>query len=192
MKNATIKKALALLAMAVIGGLTQGQSCGKKDDNGQSFRQIERLARPAVNEGLVISNDNLNAWNNIPPSQDLGPQGTAVVNEVVAVLGALGNSSARIGDIATAFLPDVMRIDTSIASPGGAYANGAIPVGSLGVVRPVAGRKLTDDVIDITLSVLTGGAITTDNVSYAGVVGNEAQPGHKPVLAAFPFLAAPN
>jgi hypothetical protein len=192
--NLKYGKFLALAAMVAIGGLTQGQACGKKDDDGESFRQIERLGRPAVNEGLVISNDNLNAWNSIPPSQDLGPQGSGVVGEVVAVLGALGNSSTRIGDIATAFLPDVMRVDTSIVS---GYASGAIAVGSSGVVRPVGGRLITDDVIDITLSVLTrnvtdtGPIFTTDNVSYAGA-GQPAQPGHSALLATFPFLAAPN
>ena len=183
-------KHLYLLGIVIVGAMSQGQSCGKKedDDTPETWRQVERLARPAVNEGLVISNTNLNAWNSIAPSQDLGPDGTAVVNEVVAVLTALGNSPARIGDIATAFLPDVMRIDTTIVS---GYASGAIPVGALGVVRPVGGRLITDDVIDITLSVLTNGGFTTDNVSYLGAA-QPAQPGHQAVLAGFPYLALPN
>ena len=113
-----------------------------------------------------------------------------------------GLTLSVLNDIAAAFLPDVLRIDTSIASPVGtvAYSNAAVPVGALGVVRPIAGRKLEDDVIDITLSVLTNGGITTDNVSYAGVPGNAAQPGHKKLLgqaaaggtATFPYLADPN
>ena len=50
---------------------------------------------------------------------------------------------------------------------------------------------LKDDVIDITLSVLSDGAITSDNVSYEGEPGNPAQ-GHQPLESAFPYLALPN
>ncbi|WP_199322807.1 MULTISPECIES: DUF4331 family protein [Calothrix] len=57
-------------------------------------------------------------------------------------------------------------------------------------VAPSPG-KITDDVIDITLSVLTNGAVTTDNVSYEGTPGNPSQ-GHKPLEQQFPYLALPN
>jgi hypothetical protein len=125
-----------------------------------------------------------------------------VVAEAAQTLTAFGNSPQRVSDIASAFLPDVLRIDTTVASPvgTGAYASGAVPVGALGVVMPAGGRKIEDDVIDITLSVLTNGAITTDNVAFAGVAGNAAQPGHQMLhgqaayggAATFPFLAKPN
>ncbi len=72
----------------------------------------------------------------------------------------MGNSEERANSLIGAFLPDVMRIDTSGAS---GYAKDLNAKGS-----PVRGRMLGDDVIDITLSVLTDGAIATDNVSYAG------------------------
>jgi hypothetical protein len=199
--NSTYRLALAAIAVAVV--MPAGK-CSDSDDDAplQTWVQVERLGRPAVNEGLILTNDFLNAFNSIPPSADLSPAASAVVNEAVGTLTALGNSAQRTNDIASAFLPDVMRIDTTLACPvgTGAYANGAQAVGALGVVRPVGGRKLEDDVIDITLSVLTNGGVTTDNVGYSGAGGNAAQPGHKllsgqgaPLGAAtFPFLAAPN
>jgi hypothetical protein len=76
-----------------------------------------------------------------------------------------------------------MRIDTTIAS---GYGNAVNNRGAL-----IAGRKLTDDVIDISLPVLTNGAVTTDNVSYEGTPGNPAQ-GHDPIEPNFPYLALPN
>ena len=76
-----------------------------------------------------------------------------------------------------------MRIDTT--GPSG-YANDLNAKGS-----PVRGRLLEDDVVDITLSVLTDGAITSDNVSYEGTPGNPAQ-GHQPLDANFPYLAPAN
>ncbi len=191
-----------VLAAIAIAAVIPAAKCRKSSDDGvvTTYVQVERLARPAVNEGLVLTNTNLNAWNSIPPSADAGS--TSVVNEVVGTLTALGNSPTRIGDIATAFLPDVLRVNTTLACATGtaAYPNGAQAVGALGVVRPVGGRKLEDDVIDVTLSVLTNGGVTADNVGYTGVGGNEAQPGHKllngqgaPLGAStFPFLATPN
>lgn len=200
--NLWTRMALGLAAAALV------PACSKSDDGGPglTYKQVERLARPAVNEGLIVTNDFLNAFNSIPPSVDLTPPASAVVAEAAATLTAFGNSGTRVNDIAGAFLPDVMRIDTTIATgvAAGAYANGAVPVGALGVVMPVGGRKIEDDVIDITLSVLTNGAITTDNVSYGGAAGNEAQPGHKKLHgqgagpwvagqpATFPYLAPPN
>ena len=193
-----IRIALIVVAAAAI------PACGGSNDApmGTTYKQIERLGRPAVNEGLIVTNDFLNAFNSIPPTADLTPGAAPVVAEAAATLTAFGNSTQRVTDIATAFLPDVLRIDTTVASPvgSGAYASGAVPVGALGVVMPAGGRKIEDDVIDITLSVLTAGAITADNVSYAGVAGNEAQPGHQKLhgqgafngAATFPFLAKPN
>jgi hypothetical protein len=148
-----------------------------------TFKQFERLGRPAVNEGLIFTNNFLAAFNQIPPSQDLSPAAAPVRAEALKTLKALGNSEARSLALANAFLPDVMRIDTN--GPSG-YANALNAKGS-----PIRGRKLLDDVVDITFSVLTNGAVTTDNVSYKGTPGNPAQ-GHDPLVYNFPYLALPN
>ncbi|MUL37846.1 hypothetical protein BWI75_16310 [Gloeocapsopsis sp. AAB1 = 1H9] len=159
------------------------QTIAVKDPVTDRFQQFERLARPVINEGLVVTNAFLNAFNMIPPTADLSAAAAPVRAEAKRTLLALGNSNTRADALLNAFLPDVMRIDTTIPS---GYANALNTQGS-----PIAGRKLTDDVIDITLSVLTNGAITTDNVSYAGTPSNPAQ-GHKPLQTGFPYLALPN
>jgi len=105
-----------------------------------------------------------------------------IVAEAAAFLSALGNDAARVGVLLNAFLADVNRIDTN--NPSG-YAAAVNTKGS-----PVRGRKLRDDVIDITLTVLTNGAVTSDNVSYNGP--NLGGSRHKALLKGFPFLAAPN
>ncbi len=76
-----------------------------------------------------------------------------------------------------------MRIDTTAESGYGKALN---TQGS-----PIRGRLLKDDVIDTTLSVLTNGAVTSDNVSYEGTPGNPSQ-GHAPLLKRFPYLAKAN
>jgi Domain of unknown function (DUF4331) len=147
------------------------------------YQQVERLGRPGINEGLITSNNLLNIFNSVPPTVDLTPAAAPVGAEATQTLKALGNSDARTTALLTAFLPDVMRIDTSGSS---GYANALNTKGS-----PIRGRLLKDDVIDITLSVLTNDAIKTDNVSYEGTPGNPSQ-GHKPLEASFPYLALPN
>lgn len=167
------------------------------------YEQIERLARPAVNEGLISTNANLNAFNSIPPSFDLmlsNPAILAVVSEAgatltaVANLGIVSDPDDHVQRIVNGFLPDVLRIDTSVAISGSAY-NGAVgiiadPESDPNQDAPIlaGGRKLTDDVIDITLSYLAAGdptgAAVGDGVSYS--------PDHDAVLSSFPFVPDPN
>jgi Domain of unknown function (DUF4331) len=147
------------------------------------YQQVERLGRPGINEGLITSNNLLNIFNSVPPTADLSPAAGPIGAEAARTLKALGNNDDRTKALLQAFLPDVMRIDTTGDS---GYANALNGKGS-----PIRGRMLKDDVIDITLSVLSNGAIKSDNVSYDGPGDNAAQ-GHKPLEANFPYLALPN
>jgi len=199
--------ALALAAAAVI------PACGGSNSApaGTNYVQVERLGRPAINEGLFVTNDFLNAVNSISPSQDGGALVGPVFAEAAATLGALANIGTAFAatppaatDVVAALIPDVMRIDTTIASPVGvaAYANGAVAVGT--TVRPIAGRKLEDDVVDITYQVLTGVSGLGDGVPYtrpaSGPGSTNPAIGHKMLhgqsaangTATFPFLAAPH
>ncbi len=154
-----------------------------KDPHTGKYNQVERLARPAVNEGLIVTNDYLNAFNSIPPTADLSSAAAPVGAEAKKTLKALGNDDKRADALLKAFLPDVMRIDTTQHS---GYLNATNTIGS-----PITGRLLMDDVISQTLTVLTNGAITTENVTYNGVPGNPSQ-GHHPLVSNFPYLALPN
>lgn len=154
-------------------------------------KQIERLARPAINEGLVLTNDFLNALNSVGPDFEAaalaGKKPAAdiaapIVAEIKKVLMAVGNDDKRATALILAFLPDVMRIDTT--GPSG-YANALNAKGS-----PIRGRKILDDVIDVTLTVVTNGGIKSDNVSYTGP--NAGGTGHKTLLDSFPYLSEPN
>ncbi|UNU23825.1 DUF4331 domain-containing protein [Microcoleus vaginatus] len=155
-------------------------------DGAGGFKQFERLARPAINEGLIVSPAYLEAFNNIPPRLDLSAAAAPVRQEAVATLNAVdlldGRDNVDPNAIAGAFLPDVMRIDTTKTS---GYASATNAQGSL-----IGGRMLMDDVIDITLGALVGSPVG-DNVSYNGTPGNPAQ-GHKPLEPSFPYLALPN
>jgi hypothetical protein len=150
------------------------------------FKQLDRVARPAINEGLVITPSLMEAFNSISPKLDLSAAAAPVRQEAVATLKALdlldGKQNVDPNAIAKAFLPDVMRIDTTKTS---GYASATNAQGSL-----IGGRLLLDNVIDITLGALVGSPVT-ENVTYNGTPGNPAQ-GHKPLEPNFPYLALPN
>ncbi len=157
-----------------------------------TVNQVDRLAQPAINEGLVYTNDYLNTLNAVTPKFEAdvlaGKQPAAglaapIVAEITKTLKAFGNSDARATALITALLPDVMRIDTS--QPSG-YAKKQNTL-----LRPITGRLLKDDVIDITLQLVTNNPSASDNVSYDGTPGNPAQ-GHHPLSPSFPYLAPAN
>lgn len=194
-----------------------------------SFRQVERLARPAINEGLVLSNDSLNAFNAIAPHLDLSKGATPVLSEAGAVLTAVfkyaagagvGLNPAPVADVVAGFLPDVMRVDSSkkVEIGSWAYNSDAVLVKDTKAAMLTGGRKIEDDVMDITLSYLINGnpfcgpnkpCDIQDGVSYAGgtklcseagLGSNPSNPGHKCLTgqevrdggAEFPYLASPN
>jgi Domain of unknown function (DUF4331) len=154
-----------------------------RDPGTGKYQQVERLGRPGINEGLITSNNLLGIFNSVPPTADLSPAAAPIGAEATKTLKALGNNDERAKALLTAFLPDVMRIDTT--APSG-FANALNAKGS-----PIRGRLFKDDTIDTVLTVLTNGAVKSDNVSYEGTPGNPAQ-GHRPLLTSFPYLALPN
>lgn len=206
-------KKLSALSLSVLLLGTLAVSCGSDDDDddnsggiqeettgplGPGALQIERLARPAINEGLIISNDNLNAFNMVPPSADLSDAAAAVRAEAATVIDAAdmidGKDDTTVEMVATAFLPDVMRIDTRVDIAPGKTAYNADVSGDKGILT--GGRKIEDDVIDITLSFLVAadptGESVKDNVAYWDVhrklYGQSSRGGR----AKFPFLARPH
>lgn len=253
MKHLNIEKiVISLIALLVMVGCeekSQDISGNVPTDNtptvvaspvSTTYVQIERLARPAINEGLIITNDFLNAFNSIPPSADFSPAAGPVREEALAVLGAVRqyalDTNVALGlnpplappeslDVALGFLPDVMRIDTrnDVDIDKWAYNSDFVILdGTTAAAMLTGGRKIEDDVIDITLSYLIAGSTCTtagdcpivDGVYYDGRVGNDggtdcasagqgtnvAAPGHKCLegqsnrkgSARFPFLASPN
>lgn len=138
--------------------------------------QVEFLARPGIGEGLLYSNDLLNFYNSLRPRDVAAvlsaPTGTAadLLNQATGVLVALdeldGDTTNGLSptQIAGAFLPDVMRIDTTLTFT--TDATPSYPTFNSSSSTLVGGRKITDDVIDITLGVLTDNFVTSDGVPY--------------------------
>ncbi len=81
----------------------------------------------------------------------------------MATLESFGYSSTDATNIAEILLPDILTYDYSSAA---GFLNG---------------RKLTDDVIDIELALVTNGQVTTDMVGP-----------HTDLLSEFPYVGNPH
>lgn len=211
-------------AIALIAAAAFAVGCGSDDadiinnpNSGVSFRQVEQLARPAINEGFLFTNSFLNTYNAVGPAfiaaalaNPAGPEGQAaapVLAQAQTVIGLIIGVPGQTGAITTtaaavgAFLPDVMRINADLAIP---VATPAYSLANLNTsLSPIAGRKLTDDVVDVTYQALLDAipAAGTDNVPYYAPPGNtNPNIGHNRLngqgadfgTATFPFLAPAN
>src|SRR5204863_27246 len=120
--------------------------------------QIDRMGRPAINT-VFMHGDRKNQFNAGVPADDQRD----FRGDVVDTLRSLGNGQARADALANVLLPDILTYDTS-SSAG--FLNG---------------RRLSDDVIDAELNLITNGAVTTD------CVANDST-----FLNGFPYLGNPN
>jgi uncharacterized protein DUF4331 len=131
--------------------------------NGTLVRD-DRMARAAINTVFNHGSDK-DIFNSIDPSQDLtaltSDGTTTFVQSFASTLAALGGSTS----LATVLLPDVLNYDFTKPTS----------------YKALNGRQLQDDVIDISLSLVTGGHVTTDHVDP-----------HTDYLPRFPYLGTPH
>jgi hypothetical protein len=123
----------------------------------------DRVGRSAINTVFNHGVDK-NIFNGLEPSQDataLTSEGITFVQSFKNTLTALGGSPS----LATVLLPDVLNYDFSKPT---AYGQ-------------LNGRRLQDDVISISLSLVTNGGLTTDNVGP-----------HTDYLDHFPYAGKPH
>ncbi|HEV3276856.1 MAG TPA: DUF4331 domain-containing protein [Terriglobia bacterium] len=149
--------------------------------NARVFSQIQRLGNPLINE-LIIGTGTKDFWSMSQPvndsqfaSYDLDPGFTAIVDSLYSVLvpGALYSPPAPRNDLLplVEYLPpiaatgtpsgpvaDLLRLNTGVAptAPGKASRLGLLAGDGAGFPN---GRRLADDVVDITLRVAVGGVL---------------------------------
>jgi len=132
------------------------------EQNGGLVRD-DRMARAAINTVFNHGQDK-NIFNAIDPSDDL----TASTSEGITFVTSFENTLSAFGGnpkLATVLLPDVLNYDFSKPT---SYA-------------ALNGRHLQDDVIDISLTLVTGGGLKTDNVGP-----------HSDYVSDFPYLGTPH
>jgi len=126
--------------------------------NGNSFFQIDRMGHPFINVAFTKGEDK-DTFNRIEPTRDR----ELFTEKFADMLESFGYDPENAQKTALTLLPDILDYDYSNSK---GYPNG---------------RKLTDDIIDIQLAVLTNGKVTTDKVGH-----------HQDLSSEFPYLGSPH
>lgn len=147
------------------------------------FNQLERLGNPLVAEVLLEMKDH--------GFHDVGTPNTDRQNfkaKVVAfITGVAGRSAATANAIADALLPDMLTLQTDKAASTAGYLSYVLNPNAYG------GRRLADDVVDISAAAVFGPLLDPANVSPGLASDNVPAFGGGPVpTATFPYLATPN
>jgi len=146
-------------SLASVLGLVLLAGCGGSD-NGSSphvYNQVDRLARPAVNEVFATVANNRHATNDTAtPAQD-GQPGFLTDDIQNFMVNVAGRSQATANVVKAVLVPDVMVADLSKTGVPAAYL-GVETGGATG--STFGGRKLTDDVVDISLGVIFGNTVS--------------------------------
>lgn len=164
--------------------------------NAGPWIQVNRMGNPLFNEGFVALKDKDN-YNRMSPTDDTLKFKTYAENPELAVLinAVFGTAIPATGrtDLASIFIPDVLRIQTD-AGPvplagqsgfsrlsfiGGDLTNG-VPSGFPN------GRRLGDDVVDIALTALSAGTIP------GGLLGDNVNSNDQVYHQVFPYSATPH
>jgi len=122
--------------------------------------QVDQMGRPAINTVFNHGNDKV-TFNGTQPHDQRG----LFLASFVATLESFGYDSTAATNIGDILLPDVLTYDDS---------------SSAGFL---SGRKLTDDVIDIELNLVSKGAVTTDMVGAHSDYLRLPLSGHSPLGA---------
>ncbi len=160
-----------------INAVTQRRRTQKVEDNGEvkgsgDWVTIDRDGNPLVNNGLIPA-PRKNEYNTASTEDDAKGVFQA---DIVKSLKGLGTDDAHIAMLAKVAVEkgDILRLDLSVPNKGPQGGNN--PNGGFG---KMGGRRLQDDVVDGTFTIINNGVSMSDKVN-----GNQV-----PFRNTFPFVA---
>jgi Domain of unknown function (DUF4331) len=124
-----------------------------------SLVQSDRVGRPAIDFVFNANDDDKRVWNQQAPKDDT----KGFQSKFAGVFEQAGHPRDEAEQLAAQLLPDILTYDYT---SGAGYLNG---------------RKLTDDVINMGLAMLTGGKVPHDGLRP-----------HGDLLPDFPYLGGPH
>lgn len=158
-------------------------SCNKDDnppadtfDTSGTFTQNDQMARPAINT-VFVGSARKNEFNTTVPSA----MNAAFNTQFQSVLTGFGYTTNILGldkpTFAGVLVSDVLNVKTSGVTT---FYDGT---------NVLTGRALSDDVIDVELTLIFGGATGASN---PGLTKDNVNANDKTFLATFPYLATPH
>jgi uncharacterized protein DUF4331 len=189
---APVTRRLALTS-AVLAVSLAAAACS--DDNTgpgttRMYNQVQRLGNPLVSEVLLAKRSHP-THGSIGPQDDAVLVGPEILSFVTGPGSVAGRSAAYANTLGSVLLPDMLVVQTDKDPSTASWLN---VVDLPPLANGWGGRKLQDDVVDLALLAVFGDpfgadpagaagkeALTTDNVAF-----------DSPIIATFPYLAAPN
>lgn len=184
------RSALATLGMAA---LAFGAACGSDDnstgivtptDAVKTYNQVQRLGNPLVSEVLLLKRDH-QFHGSTNPSDD-------VANFSAPVKGFIAqfrpNATAVQNAIAGTLLPDVLQVQTDQDPTKAGYLGYVLN----GTGKAYGGRKLSDDVVDISLSAVFSDLLDPTQAvckPFTLPLCTDNVPSHGGFTTTFPYLA---
>jgi len=169
-----ISIAIAALVVMTTTGCDKDDDMDNFDTSG-TYTQNDQMARPAINT-VFVNSARKNEFNTTVPSAmnaAFNAQFQSVLTGFNYTTNILGlNKAAFAGVLVT----DVLNVKTNGTTT---FYDGT---------NVLTGRALADDVIDVELTLIFGGAAGTSN---PGLTKDNVNGNDKAFLAAFPYLAAP-
>jgi hypothetical protein len=167
---------LAACEKDINGGNEDASKAGGVPPQKEVYVQGDQMARPAINT-VFVGSSRKDEFNTTAPSAMDAAFKTDFVNKLTAfgyttnILGLDKNTFASV------LVTDVLNASTSGVT---SFYNGT---------QVLTGRALADDVIDIELTLIFGGAT---GVSNPGLTSDHVNGNDKSFLAFFPYMAAPH
>ncbi|MBS1872737.1 MAG: DUF4331 domain-containing protein [Acidobacteria bacterium] len=155
--------------------------------------QIDRVGNPLTVEALIPL-PMKDYWNRSQPVDD--KQFAAFIGDPFFASGVLNGvfglkvPPAPRNDLLGVFVPDITRIDLTIAPVPAAQQSRLGPLGGDNAGWPFGGRRPGDDVVDIGLRALAG--VLVSGYQNAPPLGDGVNSNDVPLLDRFPFHAAPH
>jgi hypothetical protein len=140
------------------------------------YVQGDQMARPAINT-VFVGSSRKNEFNTTTPSAMNAAFKTDFINKLTSfgyttnILGLDKNTFASV------LVTDVLNASTTQPT---SFYNGT---------QVLTGRALADDVIDVELTLIFGGATGASN---PGLTSDHVNGNDKPFLASFPYMASPH
>ncbi len=160
--------------------------------DGAQFTQADRLARPAVNEVFATVAGNHHEINDLAIPTDDHLNLTADIEGFLT--SPCGRSPETRAVIKAVLVPDVLKFDVN-SKDAAAYL-GVETGGATG--GKFGGRKLEDDVIDISLGIIFGNTISAlglapdDGAEIPTLLSDHVDASGKHFSATFPYIGRPN
>ena len=181
--------AVAALAVAA---LAAGTACNSDDVTGtgidvsHTYNQVQRLGNPLVSEVLLQKRDH-GFHGSTAPDADVANFSAKVKGFIAAFRP---NATGLQNAIAATLLPDMLTVDTAQPQTTAGYLSYVLsPTG-----KGFGGRKLSDDVVDISLSAVFSDLLDPTEAKctpFQLPLCTDNVPSHGGFTASFPYLATP-